>query len=138
MLQRSHDYTARGEINMDDKYLLEHGYKQYKTTPLDNDYIIAKFQKRFDDDFGKKYFIDVSKWSHYYIPADRRDKWWKPYSYEYDLYVTMFGEKEKPIYLKFGTSWTLEEVENFADDFFNKMKLNYYESWDGRRAVRPE
>lgn len=123
---------------MNDEYLLERGYKQYKPTPyLDNEYIIAKFQKRFDDDFGKKYFIDVSKWSHNFVPVDRRDKWWQPYSYEYDLYVSMF-EEEKPIYLKFGTSWTIEEVENFAEDFFNKMKPNYYESWDERRGVRPE
>jgi hypothetical protein len=47
-------------------------------------------------------------------------------------------EEEKPIYLKFGTSWTLEEVENFAENFFNKMEPNYYESWDEERSVRPE
>lgn len=122
---------------MNDEYLLERGYKEYKPTPyLDNDSIVAKFQKRFDDDFGKKYFIDISKWSHDYVPTWRRDKWWEPFSYEYDLYVTMF-EEDKPIYLKFGTSWTLEEVENFAENFFNKMELNYYESWDGHRSVRP-
>lgn len=124
---------------MNDEYLLERGYKQYKPLPvIDNESIVAKFQKRFDDDFGKKYFIDISKWSYDFIPVNRRDEWWKPYSYEYDLYVTMFGEEEKPIYLKFGTSWTLEEVEAFAEDFFNKMKPNYYEDWDERRAVKPE
>lgn len=122
---------------MNDEYLLERGYKEYKPTPyLDNDSIVAKFQKRFDDDFGKKYFIDISKWSHDYVPTWRRDKWWEPFSYEYDLYVTMF-EEDKPIYLKFGTSWTLEEVENFAENFFNKMEPNYYESWDGHRSVKP-
>lgn len=124
---------------MNDEYLLERGYKQYKPTPvLDNDSIIAKFQKRFDDDFGKKYFIDVAKWSHDFVPADRRDKWWKPFSYVYHLYVTMFGEEEKPIYFEFGTSWTIEEVEQFAEDFFDKMKPNYYESWDEERYVRPQ
>lgn len=126
------------EIKMNDEYLLERGYKEYRPTPyLDNDLIVAKFQKRFDDDFGKKYFIDISKWSHDYVPTWYRDKWWKPFSYEYDLYVTMF-EEEKPIYLKFGTSWTLEEVENFAENFFNKMEPNYYESWDEERGVRPK
>lgn len=123
---------------MNDEYLLERGYKEYPPNPvLDNDSIVKKFQKRFDDDFGKKYFIDVVKWSHDYVPVHRRDKWWTPFSYAYHLYVSMFGEKEKPIYLEFGTSWTLEEVENFAEDFFNKMEPNYYESWDERRAVRP-
>ena len=124
---------------MDDEYLLERGYKQYKPLPvIDNESIVAKFQKRFDDDFGKKYYIDVAKWSHDYVPASRRDEWWTPYSYAYHLYVTMFGKEEKPIYLEFGTSWTLEEVEAFAEDFFSKMKPNYYEDWDERRAVRPE
>lgn len=123
---------------MNDEYLLERGYKEYLPTPVfDNESIVKKFQKRFDDDFGKKYFIDVAKWSHDYVPVHRRDKWWIPFSYEYHLYVSMFGEEEKPIYLQFGTSWTLEEVEKFAEDFFDKMEPNYYESWDERRAVRP-
>lgn len=122
---------------MNDEYLLECGYKQYEPVPvLDNDSIVAKFQKRFDDDFGKKYFIDVAKWSHDYVPVDRRGKWWKPFSYEYHLYVTMF-EEEKPIYFNFGTSWTIEEVESFAECFFDKMKPNYYESWDGERSTKP-
>ena len=129
---------GRQTIIMNDKYLLERGYKPYKPMPhLDNESIVAKFQKRFDDDFGKKYFIDVAKWSHDYIPVNRRDEWWKPFSYAYYLYVTMF-EEEKPIYFEFGTSWTIEEVEDFAEDFFDKMKPNYYEDWDEHRAVRPE
>lgn len=123
---------------MNDEHLLERGYKKYPKTPiLDNDSIVSKFQKRFDDDFGKKYFIDVKKWSHDYIPINRRDEWWQPFSYSYDLYITMF-EEGKPIYLEFGNSWTLEEVEEFAEDFFEKMKPNYYESWDEKRSVRPE
>lgn len=122
---------------MDDKYLLDHGYKQYPPNPvLDNNSIVANFQKRFDDDFGKKYFIDVAKWSNDYVPVDRRDKWWKPFNYDYHLCVTM-SEEENPIFLEFGTSWTLENVEKFAEDFFEKMKPNYYESWDEERGVRP-
>lgn len=124
---------------MNDEYLIERGYKQYSPTPvIDNDSIVAKFQKRFDDDFGKKYFINIAKWSYDYIPESRRDKWWKPYVYEYDTYVTMFEKEEKPIWLKFGTSWTIEEVENYMEKFFEKMKPNYYEDWHNHRAVRPE
>ena len=124
-------------IKMDDKYLLERGYKQYPPTPvIDNKSIVAMFQKRFDDDFGKKYFIDVKKWSNDYVPEFRRDKWWEPFSYVCHLYVEMF-EEGKPIYFEFGTSWTIEEVEKFAEDFFDKMKPNYYESWNEERGVRP-
>ena len=123
---------------MTDEYLLEHGYKQYSPMPtLDSDLVVAKFQKRFDDDFGKKYFIDIKKWSHDFIPEYRRDKWWKPFTYTYEVYTTMF-EEEKPMNLEFYSDWTLEEVEKFAKDFFEKMKPNYYESWDGERGAKPE
>lgn len=122
---------------MNDEYLLERGYKQYKPMPhLDSDLIVAKFQKRFDDDFGKKYFIDVVKWSHDFIPKDRRDEWWKPYTYSYEVYTTMF-ENEDAMKIDFYSSWTLEQVEKFMEDFFDKMEPNYYESWDEERGVRP-
>lgn len=122
---------------MDDKYLLEKGYKQYAPMPhLDSDLIVAKFQKRFDDDFGKKYFIDVIKWSHNFVPEYRRDKWWTPFTYSYEVYTTMF-EDEEPMKIEFYSDWTLERVEEFMEDMFNKMKLNYYESWDEERSVRP-
>lgn len=121
---------------MTDEYLTNRGYKEYPPSSIDNEYIVALFQKRFDDEFGKKYFIDVKKWSQNFIPEHRRGEWWKPFSYEYGLYTTFNGE-ENPINISFGSSWTIEEVEKFAEDFFNKMKPNYYESWDGKRRVKP-
>lgn len=120
---------------MDDEYLLGLGYKEYEPTKFDNDSIITRFQKRFDDDFGKKYFINVVKWSNYYVPESRRDKWWKAYSYEYEVQVEM--RDENPLNLCFFSSWTIEKVEEFMETFFEKMKPNYYESWDERRGVRP-
>lgn len=121
-----------------DEYLLERGYKQYKPTPvLDSDLVVAKFQKRFDDDFGKKYFIDVVKWSHDFVPEYHRDKWWKPFTYSYEVYTTMF-ENEDAMKIEFYSSWSLEQVEEFMEDFFDKMKPNYYEDWDEYRATRPE
>ena len=120
---------------MTDEKLLERGYKQYNPTPFDNSSIVARFQKRFDDDFGKKYFIDALKWSQEYVPLDRRDKWWKPFVYEYEAQITI-GENENSINLGFFSSWTIEEVEEFMEKFFEKMQPNYYESWDGDRRVR--
>ena len=122
---------------MTDEYLLERGYKKYPPTHY-SDYVVALFQKRFDDDFGKKYFINVLKWSHDFVPTYRRDKWWTPFSYEYEVQVTMLGDDEKSLDLQFHSSWTLEEVENFIEDFFVKMKANYYEDWNDGRGVRPE
>ena len=121
---------------MNDEYLLEHGYKQFSPTIIDSSLVVSKFQKRFDDDFGKKYFITVSKWSHEYVPTHRRDKWWKQFTYTYDVQLSMF-EEEKTINLEFFSDWTLEEVENYMEELFEKMKPNYYESWDEQRGVRP-
>lgn len=120
---------------MTDEYLLKHGYTKYNPAYFDNDSVVARFQKRFDDDFGKKYFIDVLKWSQEYVPVERRDKWWKPFTYHYETQVTMF-EDAKALNLEFFSDWTLEEVEKYMEDLFDKMNLNYYETWDGERRVR--
>ena len=122
---------------MNDEYILNRGYKQYAPTAFDSEHIIARFQKRFDDNFGKKYFIDIKKWSNKYIPMSHRNEYWKPFSFEYEIYTTMF-EEEKPMIINFYSDWTIEEVENFAENFFEKIKPNYYENWDGERRVRPE
>ncbi len=122
---------------MTNEYLLEQGYKKYSKTPFDNEFIVARFQRRFDDDFGKKYFIDVIRWSNDYVPVSHRGSNWELYSYEYEIHFSMY-EEEKSLKLKFFNSWSLKEVEDFAEDFFKKMKPNYYESWDDYRSVRPE
>lgn len=122
---------------MTDEYILEKGYKRYSPTPvLDSEYIVAKFQKRFDDDFGKKYFINILKWSRDYIPAEHRDKYWTQYVYEYEVQVSMY-EEDNTINLHFFADWTLDKVEDFMESFFEKMNPNYYESWDEERRVRP-
>lgn len=122
---------------MTDKYLLEHGYRSYNPIPFDSDIVVLRFQKRFDDNFGKKYFINVLKNSQEYIPKEKRGDWWKPFSYTYEIQVTSHKD-EKAINLEFFSEWTLPEVEKFVDEMFSRMKLNYYESWNEERGVRPD
>ena len=122
---------------MTDEYILEKGYKQYNPTHYDNEHIIARFQKRFDDEYGKKYFINVLKWSNGFVPIAHRDEYWKPYAYEYEVQVTMY-EEDNTMNLHFYTHWTLDRVEEFMAEFFEKMCPNYYELWDERRRVRPD
>lgn len=113
---------------MTDEYLLERGYKEYPPTSIDNESIVSRFQKRFDNKIGKKYFINVLKWSHDFVPEHRRDKWWTPFSYEYEVQVAT--KEEDYMNITFHSSWTLEKVEKFMDDFFYIMNLKYYETWD--------
>ena len=122
---------------MNDEYLIEHGYKEYEPTRFDHSNVVSRFQKRFDDDFGKKYFINVVKWSNDYISVDRRDEWWRPFTYYYETQVNV-SDGENAINMEFFSSWTIEQVEKFMEEMFDKMKLNYYESWDGDRRVRPD
>ena len=102
-------------IVITDEYIKEHGFKEYNPTRFDNDSVILRFQKRYDDDFGKKYFIDILKWDNSYVPADRRDKWWKPYSYTYETQITMFKDC-KALNFEFFSDWTLEQVEKFMEE----------------------
>ena len=111
-----------------DDYLKEQGFYEYKPTQFDNSSVVSRFQKRYDDDHGKKYFINILKWDNSFVPIDRRDKWWKPYSYTYEAQITMFKE-QKPVKFDFFSGWTLEQVEKFMEDFFNKLEPNYYEEW---------
>ena len=62
----------------------------------------------------------------HFIPTDRRDEYWKPYRFQYELQVSV-SEDEKPINLQFFNNWTLEQVEEFVEDFFVKMNINYYD-----------
>lgn len=122
---------------MTDEYMLERGYRKFNPIPrIDNEHVVARFQKRFDDDFGKKYFINVVKWDNSYIPETHRGNWYKLYSYEYDTQFSI-GKDDNALDMTFHSSWTLEQVEDFIESFFKRMKPNYYEDWDERRCVRP-
>ena len=120
---------------MTDKDILEKGYKQYAPIQFDNKHIVARFQKRFDDEYGKKYFISIVKWSNDFIPVERRDEYWQPYSYEYEVQISMYDENST-IDLHFHSDWNLDKVEEFMTEFFEKMCVDYYELWDGQRRVR--
>ena len=97
---------------------------------------IAKEKKTMTDEYLLERGYKQYK-PHDYVPVSRRDKWWNPFTYHYETQVTMF-EGEKALNLEFFSDWTLEEVEKFMEDMFEKMKLNYYESWSGNRRVRPD
>ena len=109
-----------------EEYILNKGYTKYPPTEFDNDIVLCRFQKCFRDDKGKKYHINALKIDMHFIPTDRRDEYWKPYRFQYELQVSV-GEDEKPINLQFFHNWTLEQVEEFVEDFFVKMNINYYD-----------
>lgn len=52
-------------------------------------------------------------------------------AYEFEMQVTI-GEGNKVINMCYFYDWTLDSVEKFATNFFDKMKINYYEIGDER------
>ena len=44
------------------KFLEDRGYKRYSPSVIDGEGVTDCFQKRFDDEKGKKYFINVKRW----------------------------------------------------------------------------
>jgi hypothetical protein len=117
-------------MELTDEIILSEGYKEYKPTKFHNQGVVKCFQKRFDDEAGKKYFIDVNKW--YWrdiVPAHRRDSWYKEYTYEFETQV--YGIKDHDaIDLTFHSSWELEDVEEFVEKIFQTGMLDYYEKWN--------
>lgn len=112
-----------------DEILTDRGYREYPKTVFDNDHVVARFQKRFDDEIGKKYFVNVVKLDCSYVPLDKRGNHWTPYIYEYECYLSMFDE-DKPVKMEFYAGWLVEEVEEYAEKVWQQMGHNYYERWD--------
>jgi len=121
---------------MTDEYLIKHGYKKHSPALLDLPNVLARFQKFFTDNDGKKYFINVIKWENEPITPSNQDNFWEPISYYYEVHLTMF-EKAKSINLNFFSDWTLEEVEEFMEKMFNSMQPNYYELFNEQKYTRP-
>lgn len=111
---------------MDDNYLIENGFKEFKPGILDNEGVIKCFQKRYDDDIGKKYFITIKKWRGLTHPYTRQTF---PPSYESEIQLYKKGS-HKALDLTFHTDWELEEVEKYAEMLFNTGKFDYYEVFE--------
>lgn len=116
--------------NLTDEYFLNRGYKKYDRSRIDTVSVVCHFQKRFDDEIGKKYFIDVNKYSNEWMrEREKQQDWYEPYSY---IYTCQLYEKEThaPINLEFFSDWSIERVESFVERLFQNGELDYYEKWD--------
>ncbi len=109
-------------LNEAKDYLISHGFKEYHDY-LASPGVAASFQKRYDDELGKKYFINVDVWDWTYtnkIPEN---------------YVIEFNGQ----YYQKGThsavnftfiNWKLEQIENWLDSLFDNHLIEHYELWD--------
>ena len=117
------------KIDIDENYI-SRGYTQYKPTPYDSEFVETRFQKRFDDDKGKKYFIDIIKHKGFVHPYTKEEY---PPSYEYETQMYQKGT-HNPVNFEFLSTWTIEEVEEFMEKQFATGMFDHYEMWDGKRS----
>ena len=109
---------------MTDKDIIERGYAEYKPTIFDH-HVEKCFQKRFDDEIGKKYFIDIKK----YEPIVHPDTG-EAYQHSYEYETQLHNVDDEPVNLTFFAGWTMEKVEDYVKQLFDTGLFQYYERWD--------
>lgn len=115
---------------MTDKAFLSKGFSEFRPTAFDSNGVEKCFQKRYDDELGKKYFITVRKWSamlHAYTGVE------SPPSYEYEVQLYKKGSHDA-LDLMFHSSWNLEDVEAYVEAMWGTGLFEHYETWDGNRG----
>lgn len=116
-----------------DEDFIKRGYKKYSKTPFDSESVMYNFQKRFDNENGKKYFIDIRKIDNRWMEDKYVNKsWYRPFTYEYSCQLYK-KETHDALDIDFHSSWTIEQVENFVEKLFQDGLLDYYETWEGTR-----
>lgn len=104
------------------KTMTDRGYKEFEPTRFHSAGIRRCFQKRFDDDTGKRYFIDVHEWEPFSGCENV-----VPYEYEIQLYQK---GTHNPINLLFFAGWDLDSVEEHVKNMFESGMYDYYERWE--------
>ena len=114
---------------LNDEYILSKGYKEFSPTRFHNSSVVKCFQKRFTDDIGKRYFININKW--YWgdiVPEYRKDEWYQDYTYEYEVQLYR-KDTHDAVDISFHSSWTLEQDEEHMEKLFETGMYDYYEMW---------
>lgn len=116
------------ELIINPKLLEENGYRSFNNTlrSYDNAAYKISYQKRFDDEFGKKYFINFN-FSHYMPGMYGNANMPESISWEADVQLntldggtinlTYFGAKDH----------SLKQVETFFETQFNTYLYEHYE-----------
>lgn len=108
----------------------ERGYHQFKPSSLHNPNISRCWQRRFEDDVGKKYFIDINEWDNAEMKAHMSHPENCPdFSYEYELQMYA-KDTHDAINLTFLSSWDIERVEAFVEKLWATGEFDYYEKWE--------
>lgn len=104
-------------------WLIPLGFHEYKPTDIHHESIVTCFQKRYDDDFGKKYFLDINVWDYTLFPAI-------PERYHPSI-TGQFYQAETHDAVNFDfIDWDIDAAEKWIDKMFEVGLLEHYERWD--------
>ena len=107
---------------------LDAGYKRYDRDYLKNsDFLL---QKRFDDEVGKKYFIDVWVYEHFNKVYFSNNPGLKPVSFQPE--VQFQREEDMTLNMTFimNQDSTIAEVEQQVECLWLFLEKPYYQKWD--------
>lgn len=118
-------FYSRDSCSDFEKKLTEHGYKKWiPNSRIDTfDY---SYQKRFDDDLGKKYFIDFQFYDYMRYYHDHGISVKASVTFNNDNEEP--GKLDKPVWLDFDFS-SIEQAETFVEVMWKASNSQYYESW---------
>lgn len=105
-------------------YLEPMGFKEFEVPNFRSyDGVCTMFQKRYDDNVGKKYFIDAKIWDWSFTDRIKEN-----YHIEYECQLYQ-KDTHDAFNINF-IDWTIEQVEQFIDNMFEKNMLEHYETWE--------
>lgn len=110
-----------------EEVLLRNGYKKFDNDwrkRLNPDTYIYSYQKRLDNETGKKYFITLNL-DDYFKIALHYDKAWS-------VSVQFYLSEEETFNVEYFVynHTTIQMVEDFYEKMWNAMGCGYYEKWD--------
>jgi len=105
-------------INPLTEQLISAGYKKHK------DYFkyIMFYQKRVDDDQGKKYFVNVYEYDFSNYPNYKDNP-----KVIYEVHLDFVDKQNEPIRIQFAASDNLNEIEERCEHLFNVLECQHYE-----------
>jgi hypothetical protein len=118
---------------INEQTLLANGYRTYRDSlKTDPGYVIS-FQKRFDDETGKKYFINFDHFDFVFGNGNT------VFSFSPHVQFSLGAERDHVNVAMHGRDdHTLEEVEAFFEKVWNQMGFDHYERWDyGPETSKP-
>ena len=104
---------------MTNQEFLDAGYTRFNPPPYE-DCITDMYQKCFEDEIGKKYFITVERWDYTPVARGRNI----PISYNFT--VQFNTQEDRTLNIDCFNGFDIESAENFFENIWNTGWFKYY------------